>query len=194
MKPGKSGPSWDRLFETAVGQEGYFTTRQAAEAGYSSQLLRQYVNSGRIRRPRRGVYRIVHFPAGEYEDLVQIWLWSEHAGVFSHETALALHDLSDVLSARVHLTLPASWGSRRLRSPLGVVLHYEDVEGEERTWVGTVPVTSALRTITDCATDGVAPDLLHQAVEQSLARGMVSRSDLDEAGRVVPSLARVLAA
>lgn len=28
-----SVPHWDRLFETAAAQEGYFTTRQAAEAG-----------------------------------------------------------------------------------------------------------------------------------------------------------------
>ena len=30
-------------------------------------------------------------------------------GVFSHDTALALHELSDALPARAHLTLPASW-------------------------------------------------------------------------------------
>ena len=28
-----------------------------------------------------------------------VWLWSEQAGVFSHQTALALHDLSDILPA-----------------------------------------------------------------------------------------------
>jgi predicted transcriptional regulator of viral defense system len=189
MERHESGPSWDRLFGTAVGQEGYFTTRQAAEAGYSSQLLRQYMHYGKIHRARRGVYRIVHFPAGEHEDLVQIWLWSEQAGIFSHETALALRDLSDVLPARVHLTLPASWRSRRLRTPAGVVLHYGDIGADERTWVGAVPVTSAVRTIVDCVVDGFAPDLLRQAVEQALARGLVSRSELDKAGRAVRSLA-----
>ncbi len=43
---------------------------------------------------RRGVYRLVHFPVGDHEDLTAVWLWSEREGVFSHETALALHDLS----------------------------------------------------------------------------------------------------
>lgn len=32
-----SVPNWDALFEFAVGQEGYFTTEQAAKAGYSPQ-------------------------------------------------------------------------------------------------------------------------------------------------------------
>lgn len=32
-------PDWNVLYETAAPQEGLFTTRQAAEAGYSPQLL-----------------------------------------------------------------------------------------------------------------------------------------------------------
>jgi len=83
-------------------------------------------------RVRRGVYRLVHFPAGDYEDLTTVWLWSEHMGVFSHQTALALHDLSDVLPSQVHLTLPNTWRSRRLRVPEGVVLHYGDVADSDR--------------------------------------------------------------
>lgn len=194
MDKKKNGPSWNQLYEKAAGQEGYFTTKQAAGAGYSSQLLRQYLRYGKIQRAMRGVYRIVHFPAGEHEDLVQVWLWSEQAAVFSHETALALHDLSDALPARIHMMLPALWRSRRLRTPAGVVLYYGEVDDAERSWVGAVPVTSAIRTIVDCAVDGVAPDLLRQAVDQSLARGLVSRSELDKAGRSAPSLSQVLAA
>jgi hypothetical protein len=40
MEPGRpTKPDWNRLFELAVGQEGLFTTKQAAEAGYSPKLL-----------------------------------------------------------------------------------------------------------------------------------------------------------
>ena len=90
-------PDWDSLFSTASGQDGHFTTAQAAEAGYSPQLLAKHLKAGRIRRVRRGVYRVVHYPAAEHEDLVVLWLWSDRTGVFSHETALFLHDLSDAL-------------------------------------------------------------------------------------------------
>ena len=69
-----SRPDWNRLFETAVAQEGLFTTKQAAEAGYSPQLLVHYVHTRKAVRVRRGVYRLVHFPAGEHEELVTIWL------------------------------------------------------------------------------------------------------------------------
>jgi hypothetical protein len=37
---------------------------------------------------------------------VVAWLWSDKQGVFSHQTALALHGLSDTLSAKAHLSLP----------------------------------------------------------------------------------------
>ena len=67
-KPGKK-PSWANLYETASAQEGYFTTKQAASAGYSLPLIHKHVKAGRMQRIRRGIYRLVHFPAGEHEDL-----------------------------------------------------------------------------------------------------------------------------
>src|SRR5690606_22254431 len=88
-------PSWNRLFEVAASQSGYVTTQQAAEAGYSRHLLYVHIRAGRITRTQRGIYRLVHFPAGDHEHLVTAWLWSEQSGVVSHETALALHELSD---------------------------------------------------------------------------------------------------
>lgn len=171
-------PSWDALFEVASEQEGLFTTAQAAEAGYSPQLLQKHLHGGRIQRVRRGVYRLVHFPPGEHEDLMAVWLWSESAGVFSHETALALHGLSDALPSRVHLTVPADWSRRRLRVPRGVVLHHGDVSKSDRAWVGSLPVTAPLRTLADSAAGGVAPDLVQQAKDQAVTRGLVTRADV----------------
>jgi predicted transcriptional regulator of viral defense system len=173
-------PDWDRLFETAVAQSGLFTTHQAAKAGYSPQLLVHYVRIGRAVRVRRGVYRLVHFPAGEHEDLIAIWLWSERVGVFSHQTALMLHGLSDVLPAQVHLTLPTGWRRRRFRVPAGVVLHHDDVPPEQRGWFGAIPVTAPERTLNDCARQGLSPELLREATQQALRRGLVNKADLPD--------------
>jgi predicted transcriptional regulator of viral defense system len=173
-------PNWDRLFETASAQEGYFTTRQAAESGYSSQLLIKHIRAGRVARMRRGIYRLVHFPAGEHEDLVTAWLWSERASVISHQTALALHGLSDALPAQIHLTLPAAWRSRRFRVPAGIALHHADVSLEDRTWFGAVPVTNAQRSLNDCAREGMSPDLLQQAARQAVRRGLVAEATLGD--------------
>ncbi len=173
-----NGPNWDRLYETAAAQNGYVTTKQAAAAGYSTHLLRKHILAGRVARPQRGIYRLVHYPLGDHEEFVPAWLWSEQAGVISHQTALSLHGLSDVLPAQVHLTLPAAWRKRRLRVPPDVVLHHADVAAEDRGWFSAVPITNLRRTLNDCAREGFSPELLRQAAQQALRRGLVTKPEL----------------
>lgn len=182
--PGK--PNWDQLYETASAQEGYFTTKQAAAAGYSPQLLAKHLRARRIARVQRGIYRLVHFPAGEHEDLVIAWLWSEQAGVISQQTALSLHELSDAMPDRIHLSVPGKWTQRRLRVPAGVTLHYANVPSKQRIWIGAVPATSVARTLNDCARSGVSPELLRQGATDALRRGLVT---IDELGDVAEALA-----
>lgn len=178
--------SWDKLFQAAEGQAGLFTAEQAERAGLYRQLLRRYVEHGRVRRLRRGIYRVVHFPTTEYEALTELWLWTGRVGVLSHETALSLYDLSDVLPRRVHVTVPPNWRQRRLRVPTGLVLHYAALGRSERGWVGPVPVTTPERTLMDCVRDHVAPDLVAQAIAQAGERGLVSGARLAEIQRMAP--------
>ena len=169
--------NWNRLFDFALGQDGHFTTKQAAAAGYSPQLLIKYIKSGRIIRVMRGVYRVVHFPAGEHEELTTLWLWAECAGVFSHETALYLQQLSDVLPRQVHLTLPVDWARRRLRIPQGLVLYYAEVPKRERGDLGAIPVTTIWRTLIDCVAVHVSPELIEQAIHQARRRGLIDKDE-----------------
>ena len=165
-------PDWESLFDLAVSQGGYFTTAQAAEHAFSPELLIHHVSQRRLQRTMRGIYRVRHLPPQEDEQLVQMWLWSVQEGVFSHRTALALHDLSDILPSRVEMTVPTAWRKRRLRLPVGLELHYADLEPHERTWIGHVPVTTAARTLRDCSVAHISPELLDQAVAQGIARGL----------------------
>ncbi len=145
---------------------------QAREAGYSEQLLGYHRREGRIQRVLRGVYRLVHFPPSDHEDLMALWLWSGRDGVFSHETALALHQLSDAMPSRIFMTFPLSWEKRRMRYPQAILPSFAEVEEADRCWRGQLPVTSPLRTIRDCRADHVEPDLVDQAVEEALERGL----------------------
>lgn len=180
-----SAPDWPHLYEIAAAQEGHFTTAQAADAGYSSQLLNHHVKNGRMLRIRRGIYRLVHFPAGDHEGLTVLWLWSEHAGVFSHDTALFLYDLSDILPHQAFLTLPKSWRTRRLRVPKGVRLYYGDVPKKDRRWHGAVPITAPARSIIDCARSGLSPEFVLQASHEAIERGLVSREKLSEVDEIL---------
>ena len=166
----------------AASQDGLFTTAQAKTAGYSPELLIHHLGTGKFLRVKRGIYRICHFPAGEQEDLVAVWLWSEQQGIFSHQTALFLHGLSDAMPSRAHLTLPTAWRRRRLRIPAGLELHYADVTEVQRSWVGAIPMTSALRTLADCVSNHLSSDLLAQASQEANTRGLVTRAELSSIG------------
>lgn len=172
-------PDWPALLDLAVSQAGYLSTAQAADLGFSPELLIHHKHAGRLLRARRGIYRVSHLPPSDDEDLVVLWLWSGQRGVFSHRTALAQHELSDILPAGVDMTLPAADARRRLRVPAGLRLHFGDLSPEERQWIGHVPVTSVIRTLRDCAALPLAPDLLDQAVREASERGLVARSEMD---------------
>lgn len=172
-------PDWTRLHEFASAQGGQFTVKQAQEAGFSSQLLQDHLKDGRLLRPHRGVYRLVHgYLPAEDDELVTIWLWSKREGIFSHQTALALHELSDILPSKIHITLPRKWARRK--APEGTVKHIGVVGDHERGWHGTVPLTSVARTLNDCAAAQMPPDMLRVAATAALQRGLMSRQDLAE--------------
>lgn len=172
--------AWNALYEIASTQEGLFSRDQAAAAHVSDQALRWNLQHGNVRRLRRGVYRLGSFPPGDHEDLVELWLWSKQAGVFSHETALSLHGLSDVLAKRAHLTVPPGFRRRPESVPAELVLHTDDVPAEQRAWVGSVPVTTPELTLRHCALAHLSPDLLGQALNQARTRGLISRRGADE--------------
>ncbi|HEY3355228.1 MAG TPA: type IV toxin-antitoxin system AbiEi family antitoxin domain-containing protein [Polyangia bacterium] len=176
-------PVQSKLYEVAAAQAGYFTAREAAEAGYSLPLLHHHVDAGRFERAARGIFRLVQYPPSDHEDLVVLWLWSSRHGVFSHETALTLHGLSDALPANRHLSLPASWSRRRLRVPAATTLHYADLSTDEIAWSGPIPVTSVVRTIVDCAVARADPRMVSQARHQATRRGLCHREELEAALR-----------
>ena len=93
------------------------------------------------------------------------------------DTALFLHGLSDALPSTMHMTVPSEWSKRRLRVPDGVVLTFGDVPKKARTWNGAVPVTSPLRTLEDCLSAHVRPDLVLQAIKQARERGLITTND-----------------
>jgi len=178
--PETTSPSWDALYATAELQAGYFTTAQGAEAGYSPQLLYKHLKAGRIRRIRRGIYRLVHFPMSDEEELVDCWLWAEQTGVFSHETALFYHDLSDILPNHMYLTVPEAWRVRRLRVPEGLVLRYGHVPDADRTWLGPVPITKPTRAIRDVIDTQLSPEHIERAIGDARHRGLISRDEASQ--------------
>lgn len=174
----------DALFQIADSQQGYFTALQAEECGYARSHFQQYIRSGEWTRELRGVYRLTRYPVTERPDLVAWSLWSrtkagQIQGVWSHETALDVYELSDNMPSKMHMTVPKSF---RKRSPIPsqLILHYTNLNEQEiRTQQGYL-ITTPLRTLVDVTEEGaLSYDLLLQAVAEALARGIVSRKEIE---------------
>ena len=190
--------TFEHLYEIVEGQGGYFTTKQAEAAGFSQKNHGYHVRTGNWLRERRGIYCLARFPATERPDLMLWWLWSRNRsdkpqGVYSHETALSLYDLSDISPARLHMTVPRSFQRRRTLFKLPVLrrasIHKDDIE----TRFG-VKVTRPLKTIVDLLTTRtVQMDHMQQAVKEAFQRGLITRTELARAKRIPAAIKKEIA-
>jgi predicted transcriptional regulator of viral defense system len=182
------------LFSKALEQGGYFTAKQAKEAGYDYPHLDYHVSAGNFERVEHGLYRLASLPPGEHDDLVRLTLWSrnrqdEPQAVVSHESALVLHDLSELLPSEIHLTVGPTF---RKDPPAGCVLHKARLAPKDIEERAGIRVTVPLRTLLDVAASGVPQEQLHKAVADALARGLVRRNKLLEAAKKGPDSQRLL--
>lgn len=169
------------LYLTANGQGGYFTAKQAAAAGYGRQHLDYHTQAGNFQRIGHGLYRLPTIPISERDEFIRLSLWSRGRddlpqAVVSHESAMALHELGDLLPGKVHLTVPSTF---RKRAPRACTLHAGKIgPADAAEWTG-FRVTTPLRTLTDAAaSSSVSAEQLQQAVADALERGLVRRSAL----------------
>jgi predicted transcriptional regulator of viral defense system len=170
------------LFHVISGQAGYFTAEQAHGCGFSRALLSHHAKGGRFIRVRHGLYRLREYPSSPREHVLAAWLAvGKDVAVVSHESALDLLDLSDIVPDAVHLTVPRS---RRSLQPIpGVKVHTTDRPigpGERQVRDGMV-ITSATRSILDAAEKGADPEQIELAVTQAIERGLATDEELQQA-------------
>ncbi|MBN1483393.1 MAG: type IV toxin-antitoxin system AbiEi family antitoxin domain-containing protein [Chloroflexia bacterium] len=172
-----------RLYEIASTQGGYFTSAQAREAGYAYSQQHYHLSRGAWLRVDHGLHRLRDYPPGERDDLIRWSLWSRNQqgrpqAVVSHQTALAVYDLGDLLPARIHLTVPAGF---RKEAPDGLVLHQAELQPHEVEQHEGYRITTPLRTLLDAAGSPLSQEHLDRALRQALERGLVRRRPLQEA-------------
>lgn len=171
------GPRQDlarAIHELAYRQAGYFTAAQAKEAGYSYQAQKHHADSGNWVRVDRGMFRLPGWPA-EPEDAYVRWaLWAQGRGVISHESALAVHDLSDLDPRQIHLTVDRGFHAK----DDAVVLHVAELADADVESRGSWLVTTVPRTVLDVAEGAVGQEQLTQAVADAMERGVLTRRGL----------------
>lgn len=131
---------------------GIFTTAQANEAGVSNERLRLLVSSGKLERASYGVYILPE----EFVDKMYVAQQRRPKIIYSHETALFLHDLTDRDPIEYSVTVPEGYNATALRkdgfSVYGVKreLHETGVVEANTMFGNTVRVYGLERTICDC--------------------------------------------
>ena len=172
--------TFSALLALAAEQGGYFTAHQARAIGYGYDDQHYHVSQGHWLKVARGLYRLQGYPQPAAWDLIELTLLSaDRTGalqlVFSHETALRLHDLSEVNPAELHATVPPGF---RKRLPQEVVLHHAQLSDDEWEAREGYRVTTPLRTLLDIAASPTSWPILEDAVRHALARGLVRRNQL----------------
>ena len=149
-------------------------------------------------RVHRGVYRFRDYPSHPRADVIAAWLAvGRKTSVVSHESALDLLDLSDIVPGAIHITVPRR--RRGYRPPTGVALHTTTRPFREGDLVVRegMRVTGPVRSILDAADAGAAPEQIRRAAREAVERGMTtSREFVEEArkrgSRVVDLIADVV--
>lgn len=159
-----------RLFHLAADQGGYFTAAQARAIGYSYQAQAHHVGAGNWLRIDRGLFRLAEWIPEVHDDLIRWTLWSRGRAIVSHESALGVHDIGELESPRVHLTVPLGFS---MRDP-AVTLRRADLpesDVEQRTGFR---VTTLVRTLIDVAVLSADDDQLGRAIQQAREAGLLT--------------------
>ncbi len=99
------------LLELASKNNGYVTSSQATRAGIPRRKLTEAVAAGDLVQIDRGLYSL----PGVWEDLYLVAQHRFSRGVFSDDTALYLHGLSDRVPFSLTMTFPRSYNAAGAR-------------------------------------------------------------------------------
>jgi predicted transcriptional regulator of viral defense system len=131
---------------------GVVTTAEANAIGISNERLRLLANAGELERVAHGVYIL----PDEFLDRMYVAQLSRPKIIYSHETALFLHDLTDRDPINSTVTVPTGYSAARLRGDgINVFtvkreLHEVGVAKAKTMFGNTVTAYGLERTICDC--------------------------------------------
>lgn len=169
------------LLEVAEEHGGIVSAADAREAGISGNTLVRLAERGTLLRVARGVYRLPMFPAAasKHAELQAAVAWARAnngpQSAISHESALALYGISDVLPSRIHLTIDPKSRLRRAVPKLYVV-HREPLAKSDHGVYEAIPTTTVARTIVDIARSG-RHDLALAAIGDGRRLGFIKRAE-----------------
>jgi predicted transcriptional regulator of viral defense system len=102
----------EMIMKIARENNGIITSAQITSSNISREYLRQLVEKGLLEKSERGIYLI---PSSFEDEMFSLQVRFKR-GIFSHETALFLMDLTDRTPVRFSMTFPLGYNTTRLKS------------------------------------------------------------------------------
>jgi predicted transcriptional regulator of viral defense system len=101
------------LWEVAVDQYGYVTSKGARNLGINPIELGELAARWQIEHISYGVYRFAQLRITPLDSYMLATLWANGRGALSHDTALELHEVCAINPSKLHLTVPGHRPERR---------------------------------------------------------------------------------
>lgn len=101
----------DLVIKLLKDNKGILTSGEAREAGVAYKTLQRMYQDGQIEKLGQGLY----MDHNQMEDEYFLTQYRCRKGIFSHETALYFHDLSDRTPLQLMLTIPSGYNTRLLK-------------------------------------------------------------------------------
>jgi len=93
-------------------KDGYITTQDAQKYGIHREYLSMFVKEDKLIRISNGVYQTPNV----WQDFLYSFQQKKNRTVYSHGTALYLHQLTDRDPLQYHITVPSGYNTTQLKS------------------------------------------------------------------------------
>ncbi|MGO9963557.1 MAG: type IV toxin-antitoxin system AbiEi family antitoxin domain-containing protein [Acidimicrobiales bacterium] len=164
-----------RLYERAINQHGFVTTKDAEEADVPAVELRKIANRGGLEHVAYGVYRFPEIPRDGRDQFMEAVLRAGPGAYLTHDAVLAIHDLGQVNPRRIRVATPKR---ARPRTPDYVEIIRRDLPARQLTNVEGIPATTVAQALIDCQ-PLVMKERLIDAAREAARRGLLTRREAD---------------
>ncbi len=171
------------LNKIALRQYGYFTAKQAQEAGYVNANHAYHVRVGNWLHIDWGLFRLPGYEDSFDADLMRWVLWTRGKsgraqGVVSHCTALEYYRLLPLNRFSIQLTVPPEF---RKRPPQGISLYREDLTPADLRPGPAFGVVAPVRALLQTQIE-LPVETREALLIEMLGRGLVTEEELAQAG------------
>jgi len=160
-----------QLWDVAVDNYGYITTRMAVGVGVPAVELPKLAARGGLDRVGHGIYRFEDLPSTDRDQFMEAVLQGGEGAFLYGDAVLSLLDLAQVNPRVIRVGIPRR---ARIQFPGYMEAKRMAVEPHDLTTYEGIPSTTVGRALLDCRTIVMA-ERLEAAVEEATQRGLLTR-------------------